>query len=752
MSVRVVHGDMLKVLPTLDAESIHSVITDPPYGINFMGKAWDDGVAFRPETWAEIYRVMKPGAHLAAFGGTRTYHRMACAIEDAGFEIRDTLCWLYGCLDDQTSVATQKGVRRYQETIVGDLVLCYDPSNGEYSFQPILEKIEYDYNDTAYRLIGDFGEQVVSRNHRCIIERDGAERFIFAEEAARECEVRVPVLESLPELHNSLSNIQSHSGVAEQGMHFAVHCTNDQQKSSRTEDAVGSAQGRGNSLCGMSDDGLAIQLPQQKNIADNLQLRMQRDFARSQLEDACSQRTQKLESEERNRPNTEDDWADESSVERRFDLPKPQGSVCESANQVCAVSGGIYNNVPKGRLRYGASLDSSHGNTETIIADRNGASSGSRCDAQQVNEPNAICDERSAQGIRAWSGHKIALVRVVPFHLTGKVWCLRVPTGAFVAVRGGVAFPTGNSGFPKSHDVSKGIDKAAGAVRDVVGMRVGKGGENLNKLARQGGEDADDASGCGAFGQGARQIDINIPITAPATPEAAAWQGWGTALKPAFEPILLCRKPLIGTVAGNTLKHGVGGINIDACRIEGGERPARDATARTTISQFGAMGGSLAVGTTSEGRWPANVITDGSDEVMAAFAAYGERPARDGATKGGINPNPMDWGNPRPNTASVGRNDTGTAARFFYCAKANSDDRANSKHPTVKPLALMNWLVKLLTPPGGTVLDPFAGSGTTLLAADRLCFDAIGIEQSAEYFEDINRRMRSDAPLFAVFK
>ncbi len=426
------HGDMLAVLPTLAEGSIDAVVTDPPYhltsgnavydlnltsagnqrvrrqsrGGGFMGKQWDGGdVAFRPETWAEVFRVLKPGAHLVAFGGTRTYHRMACAIEDAGFEIRDTLAWMYG------------------------------------------------------------------------------------------------------------------------------------------------------------------------------------------------------------------------------------------------------------------------------------------------------------------------------------------------------------SGFPKSHDVSKGIDKAAGAEREVVGVRnrQTQGWEpkgpcrsaQVNNGVPFGGHD-------GAGG-------IFSQITAPATDAARQWAGWGTALKPAFEPIILARKPLSEpTVAANVLRWGTGALNIDGCRVETGDaltgsgtpplryggtnhRPFHDNAEPRGCSQHPA------------GRWPANVAHDGSDEVLQAFAAFGERPPS---------------GNVKPHTRGVGfsggaagaeiadyHKDTGTAARFFYCAKADGDDRLGSKHPTVKPLALMRWLCRLITPPQGTILDPFAGSGTTLQAALIEGFRPLGIEREAEYVADARHRLGhmrgADTPLFA---
>lgn len=226
------------------------------------------------------------------------------------------------------------------------------------------------------------------------------------------------------------------------------------------------------------------------------------------------------------------------------------------------------------------------------------------------------------------------------------------------------------------------------------------------------------------------------------------------ALKPAFEPICLAQKPFEGTGNENWLEYGCGGLNIDACRIDpgshvpGGGGLKGGAASRHEGWQRHAHLTNEAIESHTLGRWPANLIHDGSDEVMAAFAAYGDRKlggvkgARSGAA--GVFEGGHEGGQDR-----VGYADSGSAARFFYCAKADSDDRAGSKHPTIKPLALMSWLAKLITPPGGTILDPFAGSGTTLLAADRLQFDVVGIEQSAEYAADIRRRMASDVPLFA---
>jgi site-specific DNA-methyltransferase (adenine-specific) len=222
------------------------------------------------------------------------------------------------------------------------------------------------------------------------------------------------------------------------------------------------------------------------------------------------------------------------------------------------------------------------------------------------------------------------------------------------------------------------------------------------------------------------------------------WDGWGTALKPAAEPIVLARKPLIGTVAANVLAHGTGAININACRVDMAGEVVRTGQGTSDSIYGGGNGlrpadmGTQQFESHKLGRWPANIVHDGSDEVVGAFP---EAPGQQFAVKGTekrTNNVLGDMGDP---VAFAPRGDTGSAARFFYTAKADQDDRLGSKHPTVKPLDLMQWLVRLVTPPGGTVLDPFAGTGTTGEAAFREGFRAILIEREPEYQNDIRRRM-----------
>jgi site-specific DNA-methyltransferase (adenine-specific) len=266
------------------------------------------------------------------------------------------------------------------------------------------------------------------------------------------------------------------------------------------------------------------------------------------------------------------------------------------------------------------------------------------------------------------------------------------------------------------------------------------------------------------------------------------WQGWGTALKPALEPITMARKPFPGTVAANVMQHGTGAINVDGCRVgttdnlNGGAYSAGQYDTATKVYELGLqrLPGQFAP---PSGRWPANLIHDGSDEVLAGFPdANGSKPGSfqrvktsKGLPGGGYGQERADMRD-KTDLAKPGYDDSGSAARFFYCPKASKADRsdgldgmpqkmphppsgdgrawdiAGSKstarenhHPTVKPTALMQYLCRLVTPPGGTVLDPFTGSGSTGKAAMLEGFNFIGFEREAEYVEIARRRIAEAA-------
>lgn len=291
-------------------------------------------------------------------------------------------------------------------------------------------------------------------------------------------------------------------------------------------------------------------------------------------------------------------------------------------------------------------------------------------------------------------------------------------------------------GFPKSLNVSKAIDKMAGMEREVVGPGTR---HNSKRCAM-------------AHGDTERLAGGVPPITAPATPEAAQWNGWGTALKPAHEPILIARKPINGTVAQNVMAFGCGGLNIDACRVQYGSESDRDEKLKWS-NLYGGKGyadNNLVLGSglgncgkmSTKGRFPANVIHDGSEEGLAAFAAFGEKPTGN-LDRSKINAQNKIFGTRPKEMHGLHAGDSGTASRFFYSSKANTKDRCGSKHPTIKPVSLIEYLVRLVTPPNGTVLDPFAGSGTLATAAHRVGVRAILIEREEEYIADIQRRVAS---------
>lgn len=591
MSVRIIHGETPAALADIPDESIDACVTDPPYGIGFMGKEWD---TFRPgahaerklpkwdageshnpnvrgrsrspaispsqieydesmsgrrrfqawtEQWArEVFRVLKPGGYLLCSGAPRSYHRMACGIEDAGFEVRDAVLWLFS-----------QGFPK-------------------------------------------------SHNLGC---------KCAAKSKAQSCVRRVPETD----LQEALSARAPEDEVLQQGV---------------------------------SEQGLH------------------------------------REGAQRNSPL----WAAESSVEGRGDVQAEQGKLHRP--EVRPVSAGVHGDGAEGRIRDGAS-----------------------------------------------SGGGEA-------------------TGAVPSESGGSASPG-----PQHAE------------------QCGRESETVRKQQR-----AQESRGDGTCPECGGLID---------------WRGYGTALKPAWEPIIMARKPLIGTVAANVLEHGTGALNIDASRVQTNDslrgtgqppmsfrgenaRPFHEASRDRRYADKGATNFAATPGPRDgdvNGRWPANVIHDGSDCVVAEFPDTSSGLLGPQHTDRGKGDGVLGAFQGRVIEQNFG-GDTGSAARFFYCAKAsradrddgmtgfekkpllwssgeqspgtfqspNTDREARNFHPTVKPTELMHYLCKLVTPPGGTILDPFMGSGSTGRGAVLGGFNFIGVEREAEYVEIARARIRAIAPLF----
>lgn len=267
------------------------------------------------------------------------------------------------------------------------------------------------------------------------------------------------------------------------------------------------------------------------------------------------------------------------------------------------------------------------------------------------------------------------------------------------------------TGFPKSMDVSKAFDKAAGAERKIVGSKAGMPGYSLK---------ANDTTAHSrqTYGQ-YTDAEKECAITAPATELARKWDGWGTALKPAHEPIIVARKPLAGTVAETIDKYGTGAINIDGCRIgrANGDRTEYGVTGdegSPTVNTFGQRE-RVAYVPDERGRFPANVTTTDAD---AFYSPY-------------FNVSPAEL------SKKASKRDRNTCADGSVLTGVNV-------HPTVKPIDLMRWLITLVTPPGGLVLDPFAGSGTTLVAAAQDGFNYVGIDMLPAHVDITNARLNTE--------
>jgi DNA modification methylase len=521
------HGDCLEVLRALPDASVDAVVTDPPYGLEFMGKEWDapwksearaqsatvvdapevggfqdgnGGNAFSRsrvrtdtrrhggdmlqanqgfqswcEAWAaECLRVLKPGGHLLAFGGTRTWHRLACAIEDAGFEVRDSIAWMYGS-GFPKSLDVSKAIDKRRD----------------------------DYEDV-----------------RAVV------MFLRAQSA----------------------------------------------KAGHSAQSISAALGWGH------------------------------------------------------------------AVVAHFLAPSRTNAACPSWEQWQAL---------KALLSFDDTMDAE-------VWRLNG----------RKGTPGEAWESRPVTGIHEQSTAQ-------------QVWMQNYSDH--------VALP------PKER-------------RDI-----------------------------------------------PVTDAAREWSGWGTALKPAHEPIVVARKPLVGTVAANVLEHGTGALNIDGCRVAG-EVPSVPQPVfgvASGVTDFGAgVGRNGEMSSAPNGRWPANVVLDEdqaaeldrqSGKVGAAAPASG--PTHAGASKSDSMAGAFRGMGDRP---AVFHGDSGGASRFFYVAKAPARERPKvdgTAHPTVKPLTLMRWLCRLVTPPDGVILEPFAGSGTTVEAALLEGFRVVAIEREADYLPLIQARL-----------
>ena len=606
------HGDCIETMKSMPADSIDAIVTDPPYGLGFMGKKWD-GLPPSLE-WAEAcYRVLKPGGHIAAFGGTRTWHRLAVAIEDAGFEMRDSLAWLYGSgfpKSHDVSKAIDKAAGAEREKI---------PATGGLHNNARL-------NDDGWAKIGDAG-----------------------------------ALQDGPEPATPEAEQWDGWGTALKPGHEPVVCA-------RKPLNVVPLDWR---LVADVHHALAGLLWLSLSPAKRAELASPSSPA-GQLAGACVSALVSAALD------TSPDASDQTATFNSPALASTSSSIASSWN---ATLGAL-------SARTRTSTTSTASSTTTAL-----------------RTLNSLLGPITSQ-------------TTMP-----KCGCL---LGGPSSPAPSVASSSSDEWARWLHTLSASVPATA---TEGIALAV------ASALAQVAGELSDAPAGASS-------------ATQTATTGAAASRS-------AFEPIVLARKPLAEkTVARNVLAHGTGAINVDACRITTAQGDDLFRQRKAGPGAFGLINDDgwippLEHTTPPEsGRWPANVLLD-QHAAAGIDEQSGDMKGRVGMTQHS-SANRI-YGKFAPSEKSLavdGTPDEGGASRFFYTAKASKRERPNVdgvQHETVKPLAIMRWLLRLVTPPGGTVLDPFAGSGTTIEAALIEGFNPIGIEMEADYLPLIQHRIDRQA-------
>ena len=726
----VVHADCLDVMRRLPDNFVDAVVTDPPYGLSFMGKDWDHGVP-GVEFWKEALRIAKPGAHLLSFGGTRTFHRISCAIEDAGWEIRDCIMWVYGCLSEDTEILTENGWAKIGTIKIGDYAITYDFANRDFRTERVENTYLYDYDDTAYNIVSDTTDQLLSRNHRVVVERGGMETVEYAENLAQEQTICVPVLESVPDVWNDIP--LPHEGTGNEKPILRLDMRNKPSQIC-SEEAQGTRSKHG--VRQMRKGVLHSTSMEEEEKGTLLFQTMQRKGKGSE----CTEMESNASGETEKNRRVETAFTgkvyggEESGMEGGSDANTLARKL--QRNTKCEMSKRIRADGKEERICGGTSSCCGIGSGKTSVEDGGCTSCQPQSNGQSVGESDAIQIKQRPQDVRgAWKS-TTTVARIVPVHYTGMIWCISVKSGVIIARRNGKVFITGNSGFPKSMDISKAIDKKMGAKRverGGIGEHEGTVDFGMKNRCPKCGKPYFSANSCTC------PRDDLIPIT----DEAKKWSGWGTCLKPAYEPVIMARKPLEGTVVDTVLKYGTGGINIDECRVPTDEVIATHSNSKEAQDNRTIYGKYSELETYQNpgqklGRFPANIIHDGSEEVVTLFP---ESNGQNSDVRKGIHQNSMFTSGGKT-VEHLKRGDSGSAARFFYCAKASKKEKGkDNPHPTVKPLELMKYLIKMVAPKGALVLDPFMGSGSTGVAAIQIGRNFIGIEKEEEYFNYAKKRI-----------
>lgn len=740
--------DCLEGMKLLPSNSIDAIVTDPPYWLSFMGKKWDYDVPSK-EIREEALRVLKPWWYLLAFAGTRTYHRMACAIEDAGFEVRDMIEWIYGCLSIDTEILTKNGWVNYNKITWNNPVFCYNVDRDIFEYHLPTNYFLYENKHTAYRIQSDHTDQIVSRNHRVAVEQDGRIVFKYAETLKQQ--ENIPFLESVPEMSESIWDEHERTSYKEQILLWLCMKSYIREKEMNIE---------GYKLYVWEElwDMLKSVYDKEKQTLKVLLEQMQLNSEMTGISEALAQVKELMDRTIQTIVQSKDVMTELQVLEELRNTYKEEMKVCKSNDKICKMSDWLYWDGKKGLICDGAQTCCCKGNKKTTNEDWVCSSHKSQCRGQQNWKPDVIQDELRTQEIWTLKRYTTTSATITEIEYDWYVWCVEVPTWCFVARRNGKIFITGNSGFPKSLNIGKQISKMNWEERiDLWESNVCRW-PSVKK-------------GKAWF---ANLWWIWECAEKPRITKWTSEREWrGTALKPSHEPICMARKPLAEkTVAENVLKWGTGGINIDGSRVEANEELGRNNNARIEGTSYVVQKETMRIDNSNGKRFPANIIHDNSEEVRECFPE----------SKGGAFPKThgsSGFVSPEEKESRLEMNDSGNASRFFksiiYQAKSSKAERnkgceelelrpggSNAKgytqdvkrgldrnrpvtnnHPTVKPIALMEYLVKLVSKEWAVVIDPFAWSGSTMIACKRLWRQYIGFELDQWYCEIAENRVAS---------
>lgn len=716
--------DCLEGMKLLADNSVDAIVTDPPYWLSFMGKKRDYDVPSQ-EIREEALRVLKPWWYLLSFAGTRTQHRMAVRIEDAWFEIRDMIAWVYWCLSEDTEILTKDGWKDYSKITWYCPVYCYNVDKDIFEYHLPTNYFLYENKYPAYRIQSGDTDQIVSRNHRVAVEQDWRIIFKYAETLKQQ--ENIPILESVSEMWETIWNEHKRTSYKEQILLWLCMKSYIREKEMNIE---------GNKLYVWENlwDMLNTIYDKEKKTLKVLLEQMQLNSEMTGISEALTQVKELMDWTIKNIIQSKNVMTELQVLEELRNSYKEEMKVCKSNDKICEMSYWVYWNEQEWLICDGTQTCCCNWNMKTTNKDWVCPSCKSQCRGQQHWESDVVQNELRTQELWALKRYTTTLATITEIEYDWYVWCVKVPTWCFVARRNWKIFITGNSGFPKSLNIGKAVDKLQGNEREQF-ERTDGAGNKQDYL-----ESDRTKSEAGVFG-GDKQVFMDSKGT-------SEWEGWGTALKPALEPITVARKPLWEkTVAENCLKWGTGGINIDWCRVEMPDREEYEAKQRTFKSATGKVGElswknssplndpETSIENSKLGRFPANFIHDWSNEVVDLF--------------------------PNDN------------ARFFYCAKASKSERnkgcenipikdpdyrtdtgkgsyvdkwiapQSNSHPTVKPIALMEYLVKLVSREDAVVLDPFTWSWSTLIACKKLKRQYIWFELDEDYITIAEARLQS---------